>query len=198
MDVMDVLGGRQLGNVFQEMGTLMTSLRTVLTAFSDPRRAETMVKLFDEMLPLVVNANHMSLEMAKLGTAANRKKNINKIIDNLVVMTETLNRAMPQIQEAIENSPHMAKDIGAIVENLSKLTTEMNKVLPALAEVAPELPRASRRAIEAMDEAVIVLKAMQKSFLLKGSANEVREEELAAEKKKQKESEGERAPASER
>ncbi len=197
LDIMDVLGGRQLGNFFQEMGSLMTSLKTVLTAFSDPKRAEAMVKLFDELHPLVVNANQMSAEMTKLGRAANKKKGINKIVDNLVVMTETLNRAMPQIQQAIESSPHLAKDITAIVENLSKMTTEMNKVLPALAEVAPELPKASRRAIEAMNEAVIVLKAMQKSFFLKGSANEVREEELAAEKKKQKDSEGERSPASE-
>lgn len=197
LDIMDVLGGRQLGNVFEEMGSLMASLKTILTAFSDPKRAESMVRLFDELLPLVENANQMSVEMAKLGGAANRKKNAHKLIDNLVAMTTTLNRAMPQIEQAIESSPHLAKDVTLMVENLSRLTVELNKVIPALAEVAPELPRASRRAIEAMDEAVIVLKAMQKSFLLKGSAKEVREEELVQEQRKLKESEGERSPASE-
>lgn len=179
-DLMDLLGGRQMGVALKEMGSLMTSMRTLFQAFSDPKRANAVVEVFDQLLPLVVNVNRMAVEMSTLGKTVNKKKQVQKILENLVTMTDTLNLAMPQLQEMMSASPHLAKDIASIVENMAQMTAEMNKVLPALAEVAPELPRASKRAIEAMDEAVVVLKAMQKSFLLKGSAAEVREEEAAA------------------
>ena len=54
----------------------------------------------------------------------------------------------------------------------------MTKALaPAFDSVGEELPRASLRALEALDEAVVLLKAMQKTFLLSGKVEDVREEE---------------------
>jgi phospholipid/cholesterol/gamma-HCH transport system substrate-binding protein len=44
-------------------------------------------------------------------------------------------------------------------------------------KLAPEIPRASERALEALDQTVVTLKALQKSFLLRGSVEEVRTEE---------------------
>jgi len=64
------------------------------------------------------------------------------------------------------------------------LTTEFKVVLPALAEIAPELPKTSRRAVEALDEAVVLMKALQKSFFVKGNAQEVRLEEAERESKR--------------
>jgi phospholipid/cholesterol/gamma-HCH transport system substrate-binding protein len=46
-------------------------------------------------------------------------------------------------------------------------------------DVGPELPGASRRLLEALNETVVLLKAMQKSFLMRGNVREVREEEEA-------------------
>jgi phospholipid/cholesterol/gamma-HCH transport system substrate-binding protein len=47
------------------------------------------------------------------------------------------------------------------------------------------MPRVAKRLVEALDEAVVVLKAVQKSFLLSGKAEEVREEEAERDKKRQ-------------
>ena len=44
-------------------------------------------------------------------------------------------------------------------------------------DIEGDLPRAGRRIVEALDETVVVLKALQKSFILKSAAEEVREEE---------------------
>jgi phospholipid/cholesterol/gamma-HCH transport system substrate-binding protein len=49
---------------------------------------------------------------------------------------------------------------------------------PTVKEIGPDMPRVSRRAIEALDEMVITLKAMQKSFLLSGKVKDVKEEEV--------------------
>jgi phospholipid/cholesterol/gamma-HCH transport system substrate-binding protein len=50
-----------------------------------------------------------------------------------------------------------------------------------MSKMAPELPHASARALEALDETVVTLKALQKSFVLRGSVKEVREEEAKRE-----------------
>ena len=71
----------------------------------------------------------------------------------------------------------MGLQLGQIVTNLNRLTGELNKLSPAVEVLAPELPRTSRRAVEALDEMVVLLKAMQKSFLLRGSVREVKEDE---------------------
>ena len=64
------------------------------------------------------------------------------------------------------------------------LTDEVQKTLPLLKEAAPEIPHASRRALEALDETVVTLKAIQKSFLLRGNVEDVRKEEAVREQKK--------------
>ncbi|MNL48442.1 hypothetical protein D3C87_1713010 [compost metagenome] len=48
---------------------------------------------------------------------------------------------------------------------------------PAMKEIEPELPGASVRLVEALNETVVVLKAMQKSFFMKSNVKEVLEEE---------------------
>ena len=65
-----------------------------------------------------------------------------------------------------------------LVSNLGELTAEFKKLTPAIGVVAPELPRVSKRAIEGLDELVITLKALQKSFLLRGNVEDVKEEEM--------------------
>ncbi len=57
------------------------------------------------------------------------------------------------------------------------LLTEFQKLTPAIAVIAPELPRTTKRAVEALDETVVLLKAMQRSFLLRGKVEEIRQEE---------------------
>jgi phospholipid/cholesterol/gamma-HCH transport system substrate-binding protein len=48
---------------------------------------------------------------------------------------------------------------------------------PAVKEVEGELPGASVRLVQALNETVVVLKAMQKSFFMRSSVKEVKEEE---------------------
>jgi phospholipid/cholesterol/gamma-HCH transport system substrate-binding protein len=88
----------------------------------------------------------------------------------------------------------MLGHLGKIARNMAILTDELQRTLPAMQKIAPEIPRASERAIEALDETVVTLKALQKTFLLRSNALEVREEEATAKKLKQ-ETERSRDPA---
>ncbi|MDZ4084637.1 MAG: hypothetical protein U1E10_16975, partial [Bdellovibrionales bacterium] len=107
-------------------------------------------------------------------------------------ITTEVHKAMPEVTK---HSPEMLGHLSKIARNMSVLTDELQKTLPMMQKLAPEIPRASERALEALDETVVTLKALQKSFLLRGSAAEVREEE-ALTRKKQKQDEA-RVPATE-
>lgn len=168
MDFMTLMSGRTLGTYMASMTEALSSLRFLAEAFLDKGRTEGLVKTFDRIQPLIENVNTMSLEVIKLSKQATKEERLGKMMEGLAQVTTD-------------------KSLGEMIDNLAILTEKSKVLLPALAEVAPDLPRSSRRALEALDEAVVLLKAMQKSFVLKGSAKEVREEEQAAMKKEKAE-----------
>lgn len=173
-DVMELLSGKKMGSMLASFDKLAESLRIVGEAFSDPQRTQDLVRMIDRLSPLVQNLNTMSLEISKIAVAANRQKRAETIITNLAQVTQELQRALPAFNKEV---PDLGSQLGQIVKNLNILTNEFQKLTPAISAVAPDLPRTSRRAVEALDETVVLLKALQRSFLIRGKVNEVRDEE---------------------
>lgn len=174
VDLLDLMSGRKMGPYLQTLGQMMDNLKFVAEAFLDPKRSRSIVQIFDEMAPLVRNASAITKEVHGILKEVNKKDQLTQTINNLANITNELNKVVPQLTET---APQLGHDLGRISTNLAVLTEEMNKVLPVFSEMAPEFPRVSRRAVEALDETVITLKAMQKSFLLRGSVKDVKEEE---------------------
>ncbi len=162
-DMMDLMNGKKLGPFLSSVEGLMTNMSMLMKAFADPKRTEAFIKMFDRMDPLIMNMNIMSLE--------------------IINMSRELNTFLPQLTK---ESPEIGKQMGQLVTQLNNLTGVLT---PAFQAVGPELPQATKRALEALDQMVITLKAMQKSFLLSGKVEDVKEEEKR---------ERERSPASER
>jgi phospholipid/cholesterol/gamma-HCH transport system substrate-binding protein len=174
VDLMTILSGRKLGPYLETLGSMVTNLKSLAEAFLDKDRTENFIRIFDKIDPLMKNLNTMSLEVIKLSKQATHDENLKTVLGNLSVTTSELNDMLPAMKE---KAPSVAKDLESVVRNLAVLTQEFKVVLPALAAVAPDLPHASRRAVEALDEAVVLIKAMQKSMFMRGSVQEVREEE---------------------
>lgn len=173
-DIMDMLSGKKMGTMLSSFDKLAESLKIAGDAFANPERTQALVEILDKLNPLVTNLNTMSAEFAKIGVAANKKQRAETIVTNLAAISQELEKALPSFNKEV---PDMGAQLGQIVKNLNALTTEFQKLTPAISAIAPELPRTSRRAIEALDETVVVLKALQKSFLLRGNVKDVREEE---------------------
>lgn len=150
-DMMDLVSGRKLAPFLGSLEGLMTNLSTLAQAFADPKRTQAMIRMFDRVEPLISNLDKMSIQVTTL--------------------TKDLNGVIPEMRQY---SPQLGKDLSRLVSDLNVLTTAM---APTMKEVGPELPRASKRALEALDEVVVVLKALQKSFLMSGNVKEVRAEE---------------------
>jgi phospholipid/cholesterol/gamma-HCH transport system substrate-binding protein len=182
VDLLSLLSGKELGNSIKAMSGMMESLKTLATAFLDKNRTSAFINAFDRIDPLLKNLNTMSIEVIKLAKQATKDQQLEVVLKELAITTRELNVLVPELNK---QAPDLAKDITSLVKNLSVLTDEFKVVLPALAEVAPDLPRASRRALEALDEAVVLIKAMEKSFFVKGNAEEVRKEEAERDRKRQ-------------
>jgi len=141
-DMMDILSGRKMGNFIGSIDKITTNLKILIDAFADSKRTKSIVAMFDRLEPLINNLNSMSSEVTKLSRSANEENRVDKLLTNVIALTE-----------------------------------EMQKLSPAINAIAPDLPRTSRRAVEALDETVVLLKAFQKSWVFRGNVKEVREEE---------------------
>lgn len=154
-DVMDLLSGKKMGSMMASFDKLAESVKIAGDAFANPERTHALVQMIDRLNPLVQNLNNMSVEVVKLTNLAN--KNI-----------------IPSFSKEV---PDFGKQMGQLVNNTNGLMTEFQKLTPAVSIIAPELPRTTKRAVEALDETVIVLKALQRSFLLRGNVEDIRKEE---------------------
>lgn len=76
------------------------------------------------------------------------------------------------------------KNLQIAVENFAQVSSEMNKVLKENPGLTKESAALMGRTLSTLDEALIVLKAMQRSFLLRGSVKEVLEEAKKEDAKK--------------
>lgn len=174
LDIISVLSGRKLGDYLGTMNGLLSNMQILIEAFANTERTTSIVKTFDQIEPLVRNLNVMSEEVIKLSRQATRRDNLGTVLANLSTTTQQLNQVIPIV---MERSPEFGKDMTKIMQNLAVLTENFKLLTPTIVEMAPILPKTSRRAIEALDEAVVLLKALEKSILIRGNVKEVREEE---------------------
>lgn len=188
-DIMDLVSGKTLTPYVDTMGKMFENLRVVAEAILDPNRSKDIIRIFDQLSPLVNNMNNMSREVSSLIKDTNKNKQLVHIVNNLALTTQEVNKILPVLAELApvmsREAPKLAADMSRIAHTMALLTDELQKTLPAIKnamnEVGPEIPRATRRAMEALDETVVTLKALQKSFILRGNTKEVRDEEAKRE-----------------
>lgn len=171
VDLMTLMSGKHLNSYLSKLGGILESVQVLVDAFADKSRAESLVRVIDRLDPLVRNLNSMSVEVIKLSKQATHDDGVQKLVGNLAVTTREINKILPELNE---QNPDMAKDLAVMTQNLAVMTKALG---PAVKQVEGELPGASVRLVQALDETVVVLKAMQKSFFMRSSVKEVKDEE---------------------
>lgn len=192
-DLIDSLSGYELGAYFENLSSLAENLKFIAEAFLNKDRTKAMVEMFDELKPLIENANKATVQLNKMAGQMTKDDNLKQLMGNLVYATNEMNGSIQEIAKFSKDLPKLGGDTAEVMSHLKELTFHLNSLIPTIQAVAPELPQASKQALQALTEAVIVLKAMQKSFVLSGSVKEIKEEEA----KKLKEADA-RAPAKEK
>lgn len=105
------------------------------------------------------------------------------------------------LKEMKATNPHYVKDLSVLSAQLNQLSTQASQqmkalqvLIPVFEQMGPEFPRIAGRLIEALDESVVLVKALQKNYFLRDSVSKTRKEE---EKKPEEKKPEERKPASE-
>lgn len=179
-DVMSLLSGKALGSHLEKLSSTLENLGVMVSALTSKDRTQSLVRIFDRLDPLLANVDTMATEMTKLSKQATYKGNLQNVVANLAITTQELNTILPELNR---ENPELAKDLGKMTKNLAILTNDFKVLGPALTAIGPELPQATKRAVEALNETVVMLKAMQKSMFIRGSVQEVRDEEAARNRK---------------
>jgi len=174
VDLMDLVSGKKMNEFLASFTGMVDSLRLIAHAFADPKRTQSLISTFDRLEPLVINMNKMATEVSKLTVTLNRDERMEVMASGLTDLAREMKVILP---EMAKEAPHIGQQLGQMITSLGILSKEFEKLVPAIQAVAPDLPQTSRRAVEALDETVVLLKALQKSFLLRGNVQDVREEE---------------------
>lgn len=171
MDIMTVMSGRKTGQLMGQLAQVMGNLQTLVEAFTDKERVSSVVRMFDRMEPLIDNMSTMSEEVVKLSRQVNKDQNLGKVLQQAVVLTTELNRILPELNRG---NPEMGADLAKLTKSLGKVTSELDR---SFSQVDADMPSTAARMVEALNEATVLIKAMQKSLFIRGSVSEVREEE---------------------
>lgn len=174
MDFMTMLSGKNMGPQVERLSQAAERLGDLASAMLDEKRTGSLVKIFDNLEPLITSASTMTREFAKMGRDLNANNGMKVLISNLAALSTELNQTLPLMKE---QNPQLARDMARLSRNLSQLTEDFLGVGVAMREAGPKMPQTTLRAIEALNETVVTLKALQKSFLLRGNVDEVKKEE---------------------
>lgn len=174
LDIMDFLSGSELGTSLSAFAKASESMQVLMTALSDKKLIQSLVDVMSELNPLVKDLKKVTRGAVSLTAQLNREERVGRILKNLAFLTDELGKHEEDISTA---APQVAKQLVQTLGDVSEMTHELKKVLPAVSAIAPDLPRTSLRLVEAVDETVITLKAIQKTFLMRGKVKEVLKEE---------------------
>ncbi|MES3037923.1 MAG: MlaD family protein [Bdellovibrionota bacterium] len=173
-DIMTLMSGKKLGSSLGDMTDTLKNLSSVLQAFLNKDRTDSMLRAFDKLDPLFGNLNEMSLEVTKLSKQANHDENLMKVLANVTVLTRELNKVIPALNK---ENPDLPKHLAIMTRNIAIMSEDVKVLSATMKELGPEMPQTARRAVEALNEVTILVKALQKNYFIKEKVQEVRGEE---------------------
>ncbi len=173
-DLMSLMSGKHLGSTLERFGGMVENIQHLAQAFLSRDRTRSMVNIFDKLEPLLLSLDIMSREVTRLSKQATKDEGLHQLVKQAGILTSELNLIVPEMNK---QNPEMAKELAHLTSNLSVMAENMKAMTQLFKDLGPEIPGTARRAMEALNEATILMKALQKSFMLRGNVREVMEEE---------------------
>lgn len=174
---------------FDQMGPTMEKLNSILTQIDEP-----VVELFqdkslrntfkgadrlfnDPNTRKAMKAVSGAFEPEKITQLVSRMDRAAMRFDDLLQEDSHFNQTMAGANKLLNDgrTDRMLTSMEQLIDakTLNKLVKNMNTLTEQLAKMGPEIPTISKELIRTMREAVIVLKALQKTWLLDGETEEV-------------------------
>lgn len=173
-DFLDMLGSNKIAVYIESLGEATENLQKLAEAFLSNERSDQIIKLFDDLVPLMSEMNSMAKEVSTLSASLNEQEKMAQVLDDFLVMSKEMKKALPAVSE---DMPEMTDSLLLLTKNLNQLSADMKDIVPVFKSIAPEIPHTTRKATVALDEVVLTLKAMQKTWFLRSNVEDVIEEE---------------------
>lgn len=125
-------------------------------------------------LPLLSNLSSMGRELTTLANSLNQRQRLVHFVNNGNQALTLINQAAPDL---LAKSAPLLDEITQASRNLNQLSQEFAKLLPQIEAASPDLLYLSQRSKLALDEAIVLMQAMQQSFFLKSHADKIKKEQ---------------------
>lgn len=132
---------------------------------------------------ILENVDHLVLELTEVAKQISDRRNMAAVMANLRTTTDTLREILPQIKQTASRFPAISEDLGKVAGQLAVVTEQ-------LARTSPE---GKTKVTALIEETNLLIRALQRNFLVKGAVQDLREDDAKAQAK----SEPQRLPASE-
>lgn len=175
--VLTVLQGTADGKIISPGEALPLQAAVDLMEVISGNKLEAVLSRVDSIL---ANLDATMVAGKDIALQVGDKKKLQKTMENLTFASNEIRKVIPHFTA---RAPEASAQLMATIENLSVISSSLREIQPA----------GSKKTIELLNESVITLQAMQKSFFLRSNVKEVKEEIAEKEKIKQ-----DRAPASEK
>lgn len=113
---------------------------------------------------LSTNMSDMGRELAKVAVMLNKHQRLQGLLDQSHDLVLDLNHRVPALTD---RSQVFMDDMTRVAQSLEATTKEFEKLVPIAEQISPELPELTEKTLTALEESVVLMRAMQKSFLLR-------------------------------
>jgi phospholipid/cholesterol/gamma-HCH transport system substrate-binding protein len=158
--VLTLIRGESGGQVLTPGKTLPVNETVDLLDILGGARAEHLMARLDSIL---LNLDQTLVLGKDIVFQVSDKRKVQKIIENLNFASSEVRKILPHLTSKV---PGASEQLVKTIDNLTVITTGLKEIQPT----------GSKKTIELLNESVVTLKAMQRSFLLKGHVKEVKEE----------------------
>lgn len=113
---------------------------------------------------LATNMSDMGRELAKVAAMLNKQQRLQGLVDQSHDLVLDLNHRVPKLTDRTQV---FMDDMTRIANSIQASTKEFEKMVPIAEQLSPELPELTAKTLDALEESVVLMRAMQKSFWLR-------------------------------
>ena len=179
VELADLLSGHRMAPYLKTLESMFGYMSSLVEQMNQSAEKFDVIAIYKEVLPTLQQARD----------AFSRVKSLQAEFENMSSEVRTIRKDFlfsPDMKEMVRNTKSATHEIAALTQALNQLQphlkqsiTDLAKITPEMAKASPEFARITKESVKTLNEMVIVLKAMQKSWFLKGHVEDVKEEDRA-------------------
>lgn len=148
----------------EKVTLLSESLRAKIEEVDGEDVSEALTSMMNRSGELSQNMSDMGRELAQVAAMLNQQQRLQGLLDQSHDLVLGLNQRVPELAD---QSQAFMQNMTRVANTLEQTTKEFETLMPMAQQLWPELPGLTQKTLTALEESVVLMRAMQKSFLLR-------------------------------